>query len=517
MNQKKTNTIILLLFAFIFFIIIYLLYFMFMKDNSTEHTQLNTISSTYSPTSSLEDFTAQDFVESINVGWNLGNALDSCVNVDTNNVYHPSSYYETAWGSPIITEELIKAVADAGFQSIRIPVTWSYNTYYDEDGVLCVREEWMDRVQEVVDYALSQDLYIIIDSHHDSNIIWADLDDIDIVTSNVSSLWRTIAKRFANYDEHVLFEGFNEISNKQNDWKYDKNAAEAVNILNQTFVDTVRSTGACNAKRILVCGTYLNDTSNDVLNSFSLPKDTIAQKLIIDIHSYSTTYNQDIDELFLNLKNFSDSIGAPVIIGEFGTTDSFVPLEYRAEHAGNYVARAQKYGLKCYWWDDSSSYRLFNRTTYEILEPGIISALMHPKEFETDTISTNVFADISQYTYGTVNPISGEIVKTDGGLLTFNLGNSGLPVSSSTGYHIKLNHTNSAEGIRICGLAFYDAQQQFISYLDTKDSTDYDFTSDSKTCFIRICLRNPWGHRSEKEYETYFEEGNLALEITQYM
>ena len=252
--------------------------------------------------------TATQILEDINVGWNLGNSLDSCVangrSVQTDN----TAYFETAWGNPIVTKELIDLVHTAGFKAIRIPVTWYYNTYANESSDCNIRNAWMERVAQVVDYALANDMYVILDSHHDNPIIWAQLEDVGIVAKNTTDLWLQIAVRFRDYDSRLMFEGFNEINNKQNNWKYSNESAVACNYLNQVFVNTVRSTGGNNATRVLICGTYICENSKTVLDSFILPVDSVDDRLIVDVHSYNVEYDQSVEELFVRLEEFSKRI-----------------------------------------------------------------------------------------------------------------------------------------------------------------------------------------------------------------
>lgn len=521
MRQNKNKMIVSSLFVVLLFILASVVYLL--------HTKMNT-SSSETPASEPSDFsdeistvqasssflTASQLIEQINVGWNLGNSLDSCVDTGRNDGTIPSSYYETAWGNPPVTKELIDCVSQAGFNAIRIPVTWYYNTYIDENSKLCIREAWLKRVKEVVDYAMDNDMYVILNSHHDEFIIWADIQDINEVSSNISSLWEQIATYFKDYDEHLLFEGFNEINDKHNRWRYSDELAESTNLLNQLFVDTVRNTGGYNKERILVCSTFLNESSEEVLNSFVLPTDTVEDRLLIDIHAYASAYNQDIDVLFKTLETFSQKQKTPVIIGEFGTTDHFVPIEYRPEHAGNYIARANEYNLKCFWWDDGINYKLFNRVDYTTTEEDVVYQLMHPKKFETTSISANQFNSIDQYAYASISPSTGELIPSDQGALTLNIGNLGYPVSTEYGYHIKLTADDEADGIRIHGIALYDAHGNFLSYQDIKGSASYDITPDADTCYIKITIFNDWGYRSHNDYENYFDHNNLYLEIAEY-
>ncbi|MBQ7782696.1 MAG: cellulase family glycosylhydrolase [Oscillospiraceae bacterium] len=114
--------------------------------------------------SAAKSETADAAVSAMTAGWNLGNTLDSCgewIGLYTQGL--PSDY-ETAWGNPITQKKMITAVKNAGFNSVRVPVTWS--EHIDDKGN--IDKKWLDRVQETVDYVISQDMYCILNVHHDA-------------------------------------------------------------------------------------------------------------------------------------------------------------------------------------------------------------------------------------------------------------------------------------------------------------------------------------------------------------
>lgn len=484
------------------------------QDATTTEQPESSVSATAE--AEYDGLSAAAFLKGITVGYNIGNSLDSCPDTGRNDGTYDTDYYETFWGNPVITKEYVDAISAAGFNAIRLPVTWYYNTY-TENGKLKIREDWMNRVTQVVDYALDNDMYVILDSHHDEFIIWADMNDIDEVSDNVRDLWSQIAEHFKDYDERLIFESFNEINTKGNSWQYSEGSAEATNILNQLFVDTVRATGGNNDERILICGTYLNETSDDVLKSFVLPTDSATDKLAVSVHSYNSSYNQDIKSFFEQLNQFSKKVGVPITITEFGTTGSFVPAEYRSNHAGNYIACANEYDIKCFWWDDGKNYKLFDRASNTVLYDDIIDSLMNPAEFKTKKVSTNIFDSIESYSYVTISSNTGALESSANGALTLNLGNQGLPVIYGYGYRIVLNATGKADGLRLSGLSFYDSHQNFVKYQPIKQALSYDITPPADASFMRICFYNPWGSRSLDEYMSYLENKELSLEVTEYI
>ena len=197
---------------------------------------------------SAADKTAVQMVEDMGLGWNLGNALDS-TNTWTSN---PSpADIETAWGNVVATENMIKEVKKAGFNTVRIPVTWwdmtgaSGTAKMDSfDGT--VADQYLARVKEVVDYCVDNGMYAIINTHHDED--W-EKDTSKIAT--FEKLWKQIATYFEGYDEHLVFEGMNEVSFSTSD----------AMTYNQAFVDTVRATGGNNKDRLLICPADNNNTA----------------------------------------------------------------------------------------------------------------------------------------------------------------------------------------------------------------------------------------------------------------
>lgn len=241
-------------------------------------------------TTSFEDLNQSQIVEAMGPGWNLGNQLESV----TDNVPE-----ETNWGNPVITEKLIQSVKAAGFKSIRIPV--SYFAKIDDDKDYTIDSKWLDRVQEVVDYCIKNDLYAVINIHGDGyNTIdgsWllCNGKNQTEIKKKYKKVWKQIAERFKNYDEHLLFESMNE----EFDGSYsepNKEYYQNINDYNQIFVDTVRKTGDNNTKRWLIIpgwNTNIDYTARDY--GFKLPTDQYRdkpidkeeQRIMISVHYYS--------------------------------------------------------------------------------------------------------------------------------------------------------------------------------------------------------------------------------------
>ena len=327
-------------------------------------------------TAFAQDFeTATQAVANMKLGWNLGNTLDSNSG-DVNNMWieawtsRTPSDYEKAWGQPITKPELMKMMKEAGFNAIRVPVTWyphmeatfssvKWNnatqslTAWDRDGDdigTKIQAAWMKRVHEVVDYVIGQGMYCILNIHHDTgagNTAWLVASEQDYAgqKERFEAVWKQIAEEFRDYDEHLLFEGYNEMLDPYDSWcfssfatpkNYDAavatSAYNAINAYAQSFVDVVRSTGGNNAQRNLIVSTYgacsgsgtWNSHLQDPLKQMKRPADSVEGHIIFEIHSYLdvkslASAKNEVNQMIRDAKNNLVSKGAPVIFGEWGT------------------------------------------------------------------------------------------------------------------------------------------------------------------------------------------------------
>ena len=322
-------------------------------------------------TKRVVDMTAQEVVDDMGIGWNLGNTLDSWATG-----YGYTVNTETKWGNPKTTKAMIDKVADTGFKSIRIPVTY-YN--HIKDGV--IDPAWLDRVEEVVNYALDNDLYVIMNVHHDTGMsgwIKADTDTLATDKSNLVNLWKQIAERFKNYSEKLLFEGTNEIINADKNWNWGTAYKDfrCAHDLSQVFIDTVRATGGKNANRFLVISTWGASSDSCQIEQMFYKKftDTVEDKLILSVHNYTSTTSK-VQTIIDSLAKYSKKYAIPVIIDEFGTKSS-VSLSWRETTAAAYVSLAKEKGITCFWWDDGGNYILLNRKTLEWKYPTIVKGMI---------------------------------------------------------------------------------------------------------------------------------------------
>lgn len=342
----------------------------------------------------MRALTADEIVAEMGTGWNLGNTMDGHTG------FTPS---ETAWQNVETTKELIRAVHDLGFNTIRIPVTWG--TMIDDANGYAIDENWMGRVQDIVDYAVSQDMYVIVNIHHDGaeQTGWLRVasEDVDAVNEKFAAVWQQIAEVFKDYDEHLIFESMNEVKGPDDSAAEIKKDYERINELNQIFVDTVRATRSNNAQRWLsVPGRYTNiETTTDDANGFALPQDSAENRLFVAVHYYDysfglvesqgkTTWSYEnaltLKEDFAKLADKFTSQGIPVIMGEYGCINKD-NSEERAYHVEVVNRLCRQNGVVPVYWDqgwyDRSmspdySFTLIDRDTLEIVDKGVTDAIM---------------------------------------------------------------------------------------------------------------------------------------------
>ena len=342
---------------------------------------------------------AREAITNMGAGWNLGNTLDSHSGdkthmwIEAYTSREPRNY-ETAWGQPQATRALFNMFKEAGFGAIRIPVTWYphmgdivlHDTEHWDPSTWTgtdVDPAWMARVKEVVDYVIEEGMYCILNVHHDTGdngqegngTAWLVADRFDSAKDRYAALWKQIAETFKDYDEHLLFESYNEMLDSWNSWcfasfaspaRYDAAGASAayngINNYAKLFVETVRATGGNNAMRNLVVNTYgacsgdgtWNNHLKEPLSNMQLPE--APGHIAVQVHSYwesenfSESQKKEIDKLFSNLDtHIVKRLGVPVIIGEWGG-NAGTDTEKNVEFARYFSTAAKKNGAAAFMW-----------------------------------------------------------------------------------------------------------------------------------------------------------------------
>lgn len=289
----------------------------------------------------MRDITTMELVREMGYGINLGNTFEACG--DWINGSSPDDY-QKAWGSPVITEEIINTYAEAGFGVLRIPVAWS--NMMSDDGTYTIAPEYIDRVKEVVDWTLDSGMYAIINIHWDNGWVNKFPENKKESMKRFKSMWTQISEAFEDYSDKLMFESQNEELGWESVWnpwsgndEQKKESYALANEINQAFVDVIRSGGGNNPKRHLLISGYNTGIDRSCDPLFKMPDDP-AVRMALSVHYYTPSTlcildkdaswgkaitewgsKKDIRELEKNMKMLKESFidnGIPVIVGEYG-------------------------------------------------------------------------------------------------------------------------------------------------------------------------------------------------------
>ena len=328
---------------------------------------------------------ADEIVNAVGMGWNLGNALDA---FDDSKGQNQGLQSETCWGNPYTTEEMIKFIANSGFKSIRIPVTW-HNHLIDDK--YTIDPEWMRRVKTIVDWSISQGLYVILNTHHDIYTNYKEpltygkgyyplKRDIKESEKFIYNVWKQITEAFNNgYDHHLIFEGLNEprLAGTEFEWNYKVGeplcieAGEVLNEYMRLIVKAIRESGGNNEKRFIMVTPLAAGYQAALESNFIFPSDSkynpSNRKIILSVHMYSPymfalnadknyskfeeSYKVELRDSFKTLYKRFVSINQHVIIGEMGIVNKNNTQD-RIAWAEYYVSTARHFHLSTVLWDN---------------------------------------------------------------------------------------------------------------------------------------------------------------------
>lgn len=359
---------------------------------------------------SISDVNALEIVKKMTIGWNLGNTLDAIARNDITS--------ETSWGQPKTTKDMITGLAASGIKTIRIPVSW--HNHIDNTDTYKINDTWMKRVKTIVDWAIDNDMYVILNIHHDD----ADSENFkpgegfypsskgkEESEKYLKAVWTQISATFNNqYDEHLIFETLNEprLKGTSNEWWYDSSSAkckDAMNILNgynQLIVDTIRSSGGNNQTRLIGIPSLQCAVDTALSNDFKLPKDSAENAIAVAVHMYTpysfamdkngtSTFNKsgetELAGIFKRLNDKYVSKGIPVYVGEMGAINKD-NLSEREKWFKFFISEARKYGIPAVMWDNGNSvvgddsYGYYNRKNKNWYFPTIIKAALEAVDTE---------------------------------------------------------------------------------------------------------------------------------------
>jgi len=335
---------------------------------------------------------AMDTVAAMQPGWNLGNTLDAI----------PT---ETSWGNPLVTKTLFDTLRSQGFHSVRIPVTWS--SHQLATAPFTVDPTFMNRVRQVVDWALSDHLYVLLNVHHDSWQWIANMPaDHDNVLARFNATWTQIAAEFRNEPRRLLFESVNE---PQFNNATDARKSQLLNELNTSFHTTVRSSGGRNATRLLVLPTLGATPSQSLMDDLVTTMSSLADhNLIATVHYYSfwpfsvniagfTTFNatvqQDMINAFTEMHDTFIGKGIPVLLGEYGllsypdyTHQDYVEPGEALKYFEMLGFEARTHGVTTALWDAGS---YLNRNTFAWRVPNLVQEIRSSWTTRSGTASSD--------------------------------------------------------------------------------------------------------------------------------
>ena len=354
--------------------------------------------------SAYADMTAKELAVYMGNGFNLGNTMEAAdMNRPGDYVGNSVSYFETLWGQPVTTKEMIDDIHAAGMNTLRIPVAWT-NAMDIVNGDYKIKDEYLSRVKEIVDWAIEDEMFVVLNDHWDGQW-WGVFGEKDASRREIgytifTEMWTQLGTYFKDYDEHLIFEGgneelgdrFNDVGNPivQNGNGLTKDECyETANKVNQLFVDTIRSQGGNNATRFLLIPGYGTDITQTLDSRWHMPSDTAKDKLFLSVHYYtpwsycgssgSTTWGtkknyEEMNDLLKKLSTFTDQ-GYGIIIGECGV----LPTSKREMKPNwqlwydNFFANCDIYGYVPLLWDTGN---MLDRSTHKWINEDVKKFLM---------------------------------------------------------------------------------------------------------------------------------------------
>ena len=355
----------------------------------------------------VPDSEAQRLADAMGLGINLGNTLD-CVSREEHGFQGLDM--EMAWGNPKTTRQMITAIREGGFKTMRLPVSWHKHVSGTDDRI---DPAWLDRVREIVDWCMDEEMFVQLNTHHDVFTNFLEPDDAGYprAAEYLENVWSQLADAFKDVPgDRLLFEPMNEVRvwGASYEWTPDLNnpdcirAMENINRLNEVFVRTVRRSGGENPGRFLIIPGYATCTEGVCWDGFKLPDDDVKDRLLVAVHVYSPahftfllkdgenlrTFDPDdrkftdpIDERHEKLYEKFIKNGIPVTLNEFAVVDKDNDPE-RAKCLAYTVAKANSLGIQCCYWDNGrlsligDAMAIFDRSTCRFVKKEMLDALL---------------------------------------------------------------------------------------------------------------------------------------------
>jgi endoglucanase len=298
---------------------------------------------------------------------NIGNALEA-----------PKG---TSWGVDMKNEYFDK-IKEAGFDSVRIPVRFS--DYAKDSQNYKLDEEFMNNLDSNIDYALNDDLVVILDFHHFIEV----MEEPDKYKACFLSIWTQLAERYKDYSPKLIFELLNE---PQGNLKGD--------VWNEFIKDGVNEIRKTNKQRKIIVGPD-NFNSLDRLEALEIPKD---KNIIVSFHYYepnqftfqANEYHKGFENLkdvkwsgsdeevnflvsrFDTVKKWADKNNVGIFLGEFGANQK-APAESRKLWTEAVRKEAEKCGFSFGYWELCSWFGIYDVKT-DTWDKDMLEALIPKK------------------------------------------------------------------------------------------------------------------------------------------
>jgi len=284
--------------------------------------------------------TPHEAVTAMDRGINMGNTLEPEL--------------EGGWNNGPAQEYYFDMYKDAGFKCVRVPVRWDKHS--GNDFPYAINDVWLSRVEEIIDWALERDLFVIINMHHEEPL----KDDYVNQHIRYETIWSQIATRFKDKSEKLLFEIVNEprgLSQAQ------------IDEFNATILGIIREN---NPTRIVIYSGKEWAGSSDLLTA-AIP-DTNDVYLMAYYHSYdpwdfagegngiwgSDLQVQVMIDRMAGVQAWAEENNMAVIIGEFGAQRN-CDYNSRMFYYATYVEQALAHGMAFAEWDDGGNFETMLR------------------------------------------------------------------------------------------------------------------------------------------------------------
>ena len=502
----------------------------------------------------LKKLNALEVAEIMGNGINLGNTMEAYGRT-SHGVGKATSLYETAWGQPITTQKMVSGMKAAGFDTLRVPVAWTNAMNY-EDGDYTINQSYLDRVGEIIDYAINADMFVIVNDHWDGGW-WGMFGSATEVTRDAAmemytEMWRQIAEEYGDRSYKLIFESGNEeLGNRLNDKDVcpdsgslsESECYETAHKINQAFVDTIRATGGNNADRFLLIAGYNTDVTMTCDSRFKMPTDTVDGKLLLSVHYYdpsnyciftsvedwgSKQEYQAMNDMLAKMTKYTEQ-GYGIVIGEWGVLyENGAVKNHRTEYMENFLANCDLYGYCPVLWDCNNMY---NRNKCELIDDYKDFFIGRNYEAEMKLSKDNVLANAKatmdaglaaapeaaaladdeavawiMYTssdWGTSYSV-GDVYAPDSA--TAGLVATDVPITGAGTYTVALDFTGTAagyaNGVTFCALGIGNGEKLFPNYVIHITSVKINgeevtmnglaYTTSDDSVCTRVNLYNAW-------------------------